>query len=117
MQIFCSNIRDLNKVQMFIFPELIQYSFLFLLFSSRSKSMKYELVANPSISVRLYIEVPGKREMTPLVIAFIPYNPSLCARDTSATGPAFIRKVKKNWNIFLLKYKGPLPLLLSQLLQ
>lgn len=50
-------------------------------------------------------------------VAFIPYNPPLCTRDTRATGPAFISKVQKNWNIPLLKYKGALPLLLAQKLQ
>lgn len=62
--------------------------------------------------------VPGKRGVTPKSQAvFISYNPPLCARDTRAAGPAFIKKVQKNWNISLPKYKGPLPLLLAQKLQ
>lgn len=64
------------------------------------------------------MKVPGKRGVTPTSqVPFVPYNPPLCARDTGAPGPAFIRKVQKNWNISLLKHKGPLPLLLAQKLQ
>lgn len=84
----------------------------------RSKAVKSEWVANPSTAGRPAMKVPGKRGVTPKSqVVFISYTPPLCARDIRATGPAFIRKVQKHWNISLLKYKGPLTLLLAHKLQ
>lgn len=77
-----------------------------------SKRLSWKVVGRPTI------KAPRRRGVTlKSQVFFISDNPSPCARDTRAAQPGFIREVQKNWNISLLKYKGPLPLLLAHKLQ
>lgn len=65
-------------------------------FSSKSKAMRSEWVPNLSMTGRLSIKVPGKREMTPKSqVAFIPYN-SLCVPGTPGLlGQPLLGKCKR----------------------